>query len=390
MRLRFIVESGTDVRLVEELARRFELQVAARRIEGGHEISQPTDAPFRLSIGPPSPAAFGRWLLRSLLRERTGYDAVMVQGYGIAALAANLAGWWTGHPTVMLICSPTEAYYACRRLDSTGRPFRASEWHGLRVLARLNARCGQRYVVLSAYLGDVVRRHGTRRPIEVVPVYGVDTATFRPGDEPRSALRDRLGLPASAALVFFSSRVAPEKDPDTLLEALAQLRASGRDVRVLHRSGGHAEFVRRAAAAGLSDAIIAGDAVAPGAVLADHYRASDVCVQASREEGLGFSVLEALACGTPVVAAAVGGLHETVRDPQTGWTYPAGNAGALAHALENALDHPDEGRRRALRGRALVIRSYERNLVFDRLADVLLRQRGATAGAGVPQRATGK
>ena len=378
MRLVFIVESGTDVRLVENLAGVFDLQVIARRIVGGREISQTPDAAVDLTVGPASFAGFGRRVLISLSRGRAAFDAALVQGYGLAALCANLAGWWTGRPVVMLVCSPTEAYYACRRLDAGGRPFRSVEWHALRLLARLNARIGQRYVVLSPYLAAVVRGHGTKRPVDIVPVYGVDARMFSPGHESRGALRARLGLPASAAILFFSSRVAPEKDPDTLLQATRRLRAAGRDVRILHRSGNHREFMSRASREGVADAVIAGEAVPPGPLLVDYYRASDVCVQASREEGLGFSPLEALACRVPVVASAVGGLRDTIVDGETGWTYAAGNATALAEALSAALDDPGEASRRAERGRQLVLARYERATVFTAFAEVM----AATVPAG--------
>ena len=146
---------------------------------------------------------------------------------------------------------------------------------------------------------------------------------------------------------------------------------AGRDVRILHRSGGHADFARRAAAHGLQHAVIVGPAIPPGPELANYYRASDICVQASREEGLGFSPLEALACGVPVVAAAVGGLRETIVHGHTGWTYPAGDAGALAGAIAQAMDDPTEARRRTELGRALVERQYEREAVFARFEAVV-------------------
>jgi glycosyltransferase involved in cell wall biosynthesis len=103
------------------------------------------------------------------------------------------------------------------------------------------------------------------------------------------------------------------------------------------------------------------------------YIASDVCVQASRAEGLGFSVLESLACGTPVVVSAVGGLVETVRDGTTGWTVPAGDARALAAALRDVLDRPEEARRRALAGGAVVRERFNSEAAFTRLVDVLSR-----------------
>jgi glycosyltransferase involved in cell wall biosynthesis len=370
-RVWFVVESGTDVRLVEGMATRWPLTVMARRIVGGREISQSTTAGFDLQVGPPSFIPFGLHVAIRILTNRRGIDLIVMQGYGVAALCGNLAARLTGIPIVMLVCSPTEAYYACRRLDSSGRPFRRLEWAGLRLLAVTNARVGRRYVVLSEYLASVVRRHGTARGVDVIPVYGIDTAVFGPSAEPREQVRRRLGLPTDPGLIFFSSRIAPEKDPDTLLAAVAALRRAGRDVRILHRSGGHAEFVRRASAHGLHDAVIAGPAIPPGPELANYYRASDVCVQASREEGLGFSPLEALACGVPVVAAAVGGLRETIVDGHTGWTYAAGDAGALAHAIAQALADPIEARRRTELGRALVARQYERDAVFSQFEAVV-------------------
>jgi glycosyltransferase involved in cell wall biosynthesis len=94
-------------------------------------------------------------------------------------------------------------------------------------------------------------------------------------------------------------------------------------------------------------------------------------VQASREEGLGFSPLEALACGIPVVAAAVGGLQNTIVEGHTGWTYPPGDAQALARAIAHVLDDSAEARRRTDQGRALVASEYDRDVVFGRLEAIL-------------------
>ena len=386
-RIAFVVESGTDVRMVEGLANRCELTVVARRIEGGHEISQRTDVQFTKVLGPASFAAFAAFVFRWVLRYRAALDAVVLQGYGPSALAGNLAAVLAGVPGVMLVCSPVEEYYACRRRDDRGRRYRWIEAAVIRATARLNARVGSRYVALSNYLASVVRRYGARISVEVIPVYGVDTARFEPSRRPRAEVRRQLGLPVDAQLLFFSSRIAPEKDPDTLLAAVKALRAEGRDVRIVHLSGGYQEFLKRATEQGLESAVVARDAVPPLTRLAEWYQAADVCVQASREEGLGFSVLEALACGTPVVAAAIGGLRDTIRDGQTGWTYPAGDAQALATALRAVLDDAAEGQRRALKGRELVLRSYEQRYVFDTFVGTLASQAFREKGAKAPERA---
>ncbi|MCZ6916711.1 MAG: glycosyltransferase family 4 protein [Gemmatimonadetes bacterium] len=371
-RLLFVVESGTDVRLVDGLARHFALRVLARRIDGGVEISHPPDAPIEVSVGPASRFAFARRALGHLRRHRRDVDVVLAQGYGVGALVANLARRLWGIPTAMLVCSPVELYYRCRAVNPVaGKPYRRRELAALEIVARLNARLGARYIVLSRHLRDVVLRHGTRRPIDVVPVYGVDSTVFRPPLRDKRSIRADAGLPDRGALIFFGSRIAPEKDAITLIDAFKKLLDAGRDVWLLHRSGGYREFSEAARSGGIDHRIIAMDAVHPLHDLPRDYHASDVFIQASREEGLGFAPLEALACETPVVAAQTGGLRETIKDGTTGWTYPVGNVTALAAQIEDVLDRPDEAARRAAAGRAMVVADYERDGVFRSLAAIL-------------------
>ena len=391
-RVCFVVDSGTDVRLADGLAEGTSLRILARRLPSGREISQVSRQELNVEIGPAGHAAFALHVLRRLMELRRETDVVIVQGYGPTAAFANLAGRLTGLTVLMLVCSPMEAYYRCRRTSATGRPFRRTEYLAIQLFSRLNAWLGRAYVVLSPYLGSVVRAHGGKNSIDVIPVYGVDSAIFRPSAEPRAALRSRLGLPDDRPIVFFSSRVAPEKDAATVLRALHSLAAAGRPVRLLHLSGGHRELMDLAREIGVEEHVIAGDAVAPFAGLADHYRAADVCVQSSREEGLGFSALEALACGVPVVATAVGGLNDTIRDGDTGWQVPIGDADALARAIANILDDPAEALRRTTRGAAHVAARYDRDLVFAALikrlrvgasrADLVERPAASSASPG--------
>ena len=371
MTLWLVVESGTDVRLVEGLAVRAPLSILARRIPGGVEISHAPSRTVPTVVGPASRTAFARLVWRTVRPLGPSYR-VVVQGYGLAALAANLAGRLTGTPTFMLVCSPVERYYACRRGRAfPDKPYRRRELAALRAVARLNALAGHHYLVLSQHLADVVRGHGARQPISVVPIYGVDTTIFTPPLATTATLRRQRRLPESGGIVFFSSRVAPEKDAETMLAAMRRLLDGGRDLWLLHRSGGYLALDEAARKAGVATRVIATDAAHPHGGLAEDYQASDLCVQASREEGLGFSPLEALACEVPVVASAVGGLRETIVDGVTGWTYPPGDAAALARCIADALSHPEEAKRRARAGRVMVRERYERRMVFDRLMEVV-------------------
>src|SRR5207249_9321441 len=141
---------------------------------------------------------------------------------------------------------------------------------------------------------------------------------------------------------------------ETLLAAIRRLRRAGRDIWLLHRSGGFEQLRQKADLLGIGDRVIATAAVHPYRQLPQDYQASDICVQASRAEGLGFSPLEALACGVPVGATATGGLSETIVDGETGWTYPVGDVERLTACLEEAIDNPEEAKRRAMVGRAMV------------------------------------
>ena len=379
-RVCFVVDSGTDVRLADGLAEGTTLRILARTQPSGREISQPSRHALNVETGPAGHAAFALFVLRRLLALRRDTDFVLVQGYGPTAAFANLAGRLTRMPVLMLVCSPIEAYYRCRKHAGSGRPFSRIEYLAIQTFSRVNAWIGRGYIVLSPYLASVVRAHGAKNSIDVIPVYGVDREIFRPGTETKDAVRSRLGIPGGAPLVFFSSRVAPEKDAATVLRALGMLAAAGRPVRLLHLSGGHRELMDLAREIGVEEQVIAADAVAPFDGLADHYRASDICVQSSREEGLGFSALEALACGVPVVATAVGGLNDTIRDGDTGWQVPIGDPNALAKAIAAILDDPAEASRRTARGAAQVATLYDRERVFSALVK---RLRIATSGVEV-------
>ena len=163
---------------------------------------------------------------------------------------------------------------------------------------------------MGPYLAQVAAPFSTR--VAQGRYYGVDTALFRPASAgERVELRRRLELPRDRFLVLLSSRISHEKDPETVLRAAAMVRARGVDAAVLNLGGGHREFLALAHGLGLespAEWVLARPAVHPMEGLADYYRAADVLAQGSLEEGLGLSPLEALACETPVVATAIGGM----------------------------------------------------------------------------------
>ncbi|WP_286134909.1 D-inositol-3-phosphate glycosyltransferase [Mycobacterium sp. UM_Kg1] len=167
---------------------------------------------------------------------------------------------------------------------------------------------------------------------------GVDLDVFRPGD--RRAARQALGLPADEPIVAFVGRIQPLKAPDILLRAAAKLPGM-RAVVAGGPSGsiGLAEpgsLVGLAADLGISDRVTF---LPPQSRddLANLFRAADLVAVPSYSESFGLVALEAQACGTPVVAAKVGGLPVAVRDGVTGRLVDGHGIDAWAAALDELL-----------------------------------------------------
>ncbi|HEX6357270.1 D-inositol-3-phosphate glycosyltransferase [Actinophytocola sp.] len=174
---------------------------------------------------------------------------------------------------------------------------------------------------------------------------GVDLDLFRPGS--RASARRALGIDQSAHVLAFVGRIQPLKAPDVLLRAAAELLDRGAVSRsrlvvvvVGGPSGSGLEaptaLQELAASLGIDDVV---RFLPPrrGAELRDVYRAADVVAVPSHNESFGLVALEAQACGTPVVAAAVGGLPVAVAHGRSGLLVPGHRAGTWASALSSAL-----------------------------------------------------
>ncbi len=176
-----------------------------------------------------------------------------------------------------------------------------------------------------------------RGRVAVIPC-GVDLDRFRPGD--RSAARRRLGLPPGAPVVLYVGRFAPLKGIDRLVRAAPLLPSGVRLVLVGGDGPGDPERARLQRLAG--DLGVAGRVRFAGRVdhraLPPYYRAADVLVLPSLYESFGLVVLEALACGTPVVATPVGAVEQVVRPGLTGEIAADPSPGELARCIRRVLD----------------------------------------------------
>ncbi|HEX2039907.1 MAG TPA: glycosyltransferase [Acidimicrobiales bacterium] len=183
---------------------------------------------------------------------------------------------------------------------------------------------------------QIVELYGADRDRIEIVAPGVDHAFFSPGHRPQA--RRALGLPADRPVLLFVGRIQPLKGLDVAVRALDRLEGALLVV-VGGPSGpeGEAEIER-------VHALPAADRVRwvppqPHELLSTYYRAADVCLVPSRSESFGLVALEAAACGTPVVAAAVGGLRTLVEHGRTGFLVEGRDPDAFAsHAAELLAD----------------------------------------------------
>jgi D-inositol-3-phosphate glycosyltransferase len=177
---------------------------------------------------------------------------------------------------------------------------------------------------------------------------GVDLDVFRP--VPTGEARARLGLRADADVLLFAGRIQPLKAPDVLLRAVAVLLERAPYLRervVVPVVGGPsgsgldkpAALAELAASLGIEDVVRFVPPVAQ-AELADWYAAATLVAVPSYNESFGLVAAEAQASGTPVVAAAVGGLTTVVRDGHSGLLVPGHRAEDWADALQRVLGDP--------------------------------------------------
>ncbi|MBU3749857.1 MAG: D-inositol-3-phosphate glycosyltransferase [Mycobacterium sp.] len=203
---------------------------------------------------------------------------------------------------------------------------------------------------------QLVSLHGADRSRIDVVHPGVDLQTFTPGD--RSAARAALGLPVAGPIAAFVGRIQPLKAPDVLLRAAALVPptaagpvhvvvAGGASGRV--EGGGPAapDGLRRLAGElGIADRVTF---LPPQAreQLVNVYRAADLVAVPSYSESFGLVAVEAQACGTPVIAAAVGGLPVAVDDGGSGILVAGHDPQRWAEAITGLLDSDADDLHRA-------------------------------------------
>ena len=274
------------------------------------------------------------------------YDLIHSHYWMSGLAAASLSDLWAGAPILHMFHTLGEMKNRIARSDSEREGAYRIEGEK-RVLKRADrlivATEAEKAQLQWLYKGDLQK-------MEIIPP-GVDVCHFYP--IPKDEARQFIGLSPDQRMVLFVGRIEPLKGVDTLLRAMSCLKFQG----VLHPVylaiiGGEPDAdpdemtAEMAHLQKLCDDLAMGQTVVflgkrEQDTLPYYYSAAEVLVMPSFYESFGMVALEAMACGTPVIASQVGGLAFLVRDGETGYHVPEGDPAALCDKLSLLLSDND-------------------------------------------------
>ena len=321
---------------------------------------------------------FKRWsmvftCLPVLLSRRRQYDLIYVSGFKALGLTAVIVGRLLGKRCVLKADSNGEmsgAFFDRGRqtlgLGSDSTLFRLF----LRLRNRI-LRQADRFVAISADIATELSQCGVR-PEEIESITNsVDTRLFSPvNSETKTALRHKLLLPSDRTVVTFTGRLVSYKGLPLLLRAWEQVIDGGNQAMLLLvGSGGldinncEAELKEYVESRGLQSSVhFTGDVHN----VHEYLQASDIFVFPTEKEAFGISLVEAMACGLPVIATPTGGIKDIVANGQNGLLVEAGSFQQLYQAIQRLITDASLGGTLAGAALSTARARYPRKVVVEK------------------------
>jgi glycosyltransferase involved in cell wall biosynthesis len=298
----------------------------------------------------PEPLAFSVRAAGALKRRLAEFDLAhdnQCLGYGLRALERR------GLPVIATIHHPitVDLRLELERAETLRRRFLWRRWYAFTKMQRRVARRLDRIVTDSESSREEIHRDlGVPRERLHVVAVGVDPEVFRPLPGVR---------PVPGRIVTAASADSAMKGLTHLLDAVAELRTrTAVELVVVGKLRENGPTARRIAELGLDGCVRFVSGVSEER-LVELYGEAQVAVVPSLFEGFSLPAVEAMSCGTPLVATTGGALPEVVgRDGETALLVPPGDPGALARCLSAALERPDLRETLGRRGRARVLERW--------------------------------
>jgi glycosyltransferase involved in cell wall biosynthesis len=186
---------------------------------------------------------------------------------------------------------------------------------------------------------------------------GIDLEIFKPQDQDKA--RSRLGLPSNAGIVMLSAQTQ-FKDYTAMLNSLRELKTRLNNELLFLCFGKKGE----------DHSVGEGRIIFPGFErdplrMALYYSASDIFLHSAKAEAFGKTIIEAMACGTPVVATAVGGIPELLKDGIAGYLVSVSNNSAMTQRMQHLLDDKSIRKKMGDRAASIVRHRFDLNRQVD-------------------------
>ncbi len=220
---------------------------------------------------------------------------------------------------------------------------------------------------------------------------GIDMRAFGERPECRSKIRERHGIPGDSFLLLWLGILEPHRRIEDVLEAMRRLRQHRDDVRFMivgldsvapHYSQRLRQFVADHHLEGVVSFVFRS---VPDEELPDYYSACDAYVYPCENQAWGIAVLEAMACGRPVIVSRAVGVEEVLEDGETALLVPGRNPEAIMRAAAELADHPDLRKKIARQGRQHV----ERNFSWEKYSAEMLKVFEQACGRKAPREPAG-
>jgi glycosyltransferase involved in cell wall biosynthesis len=338
----------TQARLLAEglVANGFSVIILTRRSDPSLKKTEQWGAVTAYRLPPVGSGQLRKWgllltSLPALVSLRHQYDLVFVSGFRRVGIAAVLISKLLDKGCILKADSLGEMsgdYFATGlarlRLRSAPPVFEPFLWLRDNILKRANA-----FVAISSEVDTELRTQGVNPALIKMIPNSVDTRRFRPAKpQTRDELRQKLGIPARDKIVIFTGRLVSYKGLPLLLRVWRDIQRNHEGVGLLLvGSGGQdihnceAELKEYVSAYGLKDSVHFTGGVQN---VHEYLQASDIFVFPTENEAFGISLIEAMACGLPVISTNVGGVKDILQNQQNGVAVQPGDFQGLYDALD--------------------------------------------------------
>jgi glycosyltransferase involved in cell wall biosynthesis len=333
-------------------------------------------------VPPIGPAHLKKWglLLTSipaLIRLRRHYDLIFVSGFRVLGLCAVIVGKLLGKRCILKADSLGEMsgeFFAAGLEKWSLRPS-SSPVRLLLGLRDIILRRATAFVAISSAIKTELMSHGVNTEAICMIPNSVDTSTFHPVTlSQKRKVRERLGLSLTDAIATFTGRLVSYKGLPLLLRAWEKIRRKHLNAKLLLvGSGGldihncETELKDYVQSRGLQESIYFVGCVEN---VCEYLQASDVFVFPTENEAFGISLIEAMACGLPVISTLVGGVKDIVEHEKNGLVVNPGRLEELYDGLDALLTDRALGARLGQAARKSVEERYSTQVVIAKYLEL--------------------